>query len=106
MLITLIHVELLRAVLVGYGLDYFRQYMRLLPANPVARLLRGHFLYTGTPLEVDEDGEHNEHPRQVVEDRDPFDIVMVGLFFETFQPYNDFVRKLLGCCPFRSWPIA
>lgn len=89
-------------MVVGYGLEYFRQYMKLLPATPLARLLRGYFLYTGTHLEVDEDGGHNEHPRQVVEDRDPFDIIMVSLFFEALQPYNYFVRKLLACCPSRS----
>ncbi|KAG9316442.1 superkiller protein 3 [Chiua virens] len=59
----------------GYGLDYFRQYVRLLPATPLARLLRGYFLYTGTPLE-DEDEDDKRRLRQIVEDHDPFDVIM------------------------------
>ena len=102
MLISLIQVELLKALIVGYGVDHLRQYMRLLPATPLAKLLGGYFLYTGMPLEVDGDGEDNKPPRQVVEDRDPFDIIMVGLIFETFQPLSYSVRKLLACCPRRS----
>jgi hypothetical protein len=101
-LISLIQVEFLKDLIVGYGLDHFRQYTRLLPTNPLAKLLGGYFLYTGTPLEVDGDEEDNKPPRQVVEDRDPFDIIMVGSIFETFQPLSYFVRKLLACCPFRS----
>ncbi|KAF8557962.1 superkiller protein 3 [Imleria badia] len=62
--------------IVGYGLDHLRQYTRLLPATPLARLLGGYFLYTGTPLEVDEDDEDNKHPRKVADNRDPFDILM------------------------------
>ncbi|KAH0827587.1 superkiller protein 3 [Lanmaoa asiatica] len=62
--------------IVGYGLDYLRQYMRLLPANPLAKLLGGYFLYTGMPLEVDGDEEDSKNPRRAVEDRDPFDIIM------------------------------
>lgn len=88
-------------MIVGYGLDHFRQYMKLLPANPLARLLEGYFLYTGTPLEVDGD-EDNKHPRQVVEDRDPIDTIMVGLILEIFQLLSYFVRKPLACCPIRS----
>lgn len=101
-LISLVQVELLRAVIVGYGLDHLRQYMRLLPATPLARLLEGYFLYTGTPLEVDEDDDGEEHPRKVVDDRDPFDIIMVGFIFETSQPLSSLARKLLVCCPLRS----
>ena len=80
--------------------------MRLFPANPLARLLGGYFLYTGTPLEVAGDEEDDKHPRQVVDDRDPFDIIMVGSIFKTFQLLSYFVRKLLACCPCRYWPIA
>lgn len=87
MLISLVQVDLLRAVLVGYGPDHLRQYMRLLPATPLAKLLEGYFLYTGIPLEVDED-EDSERSRQAVEDRDPFDIIMVSLTLETFQPFS------------------
>lgn len=99
---SLIQVVLLRTVIVGYGLDYLRQYMRLFPTNSLGRLLRGYFLYTGTPLEVHGDEEDNKHARRVVEDRDPIDIIMVGLIFETFQSLNHFARKLLTCCPIRS----
>lgn len=90
MLSSLFQVELLRTVIVGYGLDHFRQYMKLLPASPLARLLGGYFLYTRTPLEADGD-EDNKHPRQVVEDRDPIDTIMVGLILETFQHLSWFV---------------
>ena len=103
MLISLIQVKLLKALIAGYGLDHLKQYMRLLPANPLAMLLRGYFLYTGMPLEDEED---DKHPRRVVDDRDPFDIIMVSLIFKTFQPLSYFVRKLLACCPCRYWPIA
>ncbi|KAG8213777.1 superkiller protein 3 [Butyriboletus roseoflavus] len=62
--------------IVGYGLDHLRQYMRLFPTNPLARLLGGYFLYTGTPLEVHGDEEDDKHSQQVVEERDPIDITM------------------------------
>lgn len=57
--------------------------MRLLPATPLAELLGGYFLYTGTPLEVGGEEGDNKYPRQVVEDRDPVDIIMVGLIVNT-----------------------
>ncbi|KAF8135619.1 hypothetical protein EV363DRAFT_1321133 [Boletus edulis] len=62
----------------GYDLDHLRQYMKLLPATPLARLLEGYFIYTGTSLEEDEDEEDNKQHRQVVEDRDPFNTIIEG----------------------------
>lgn len=88
-------------MIVGYDLDHLRQYMGLLPTTPLAKLLRGYFLYTGTPLEVDED-EDRKRSRETAEGRDPFDIVMVSLTFEVFQLLSYFVRRLLACCPLRS----
>lgn len=75
--------------------------MKLLPTNPLARLLGGYFLYSGTPLEVDED-EDNKHPQQVVETRDPIDVIVVGLVLETSQPLSYFIRKFLACLRIRS----
>ncbi|KAF9245024.1 superkiller protein 3 [Melanogaster broomeanus] len=69
----------------GYGLDYLRQYMRLLPATPLARLLKGYFLYTGTPIFEEDEGENDdEHAKITPEDKDSFDTIM-----DTFGSLSD-----------------
>lgn len=59
-----------------HGYDILRQYMRLFRTSSLGYMIRGYMLYSGIPLEEEEEEEANETPAVPSEGGDPFDIVM------------------------------
>lgn len=90
----------------GYDMASLRQFIRLFPALSLTKLLKAYFLYIGAPLpkeDASEDGSESEEEPAVVNEEDPFDIILVRWkILRLFSALTEYLHRTLSQrCPIR-----